>query len=101
MYPEKFLPKKNYVLIHFVKKEGEKKSKGGIYLPFQENGGQSQKEANPDNFDFVVEAIGSEVKDVKVGDYVVFNEYDMKGLQDKNDEIFALTKEESIMATYE
>jgi co-chaperonin GroES (HSP10) len=38
---------------------------------------------------------------VKVGDKVIFNEYDMKGLQDDDEYMYALTKESSIMATYE
>jgi co-chaperonin GroES (HSP10) len=95
-----FHPKKHYVLIEFVKREErENKTKGGLYLPNQDD--KSEKGVSPGKYDFVVKEVGPEVEDVKVGDHVIFNEYDMKGLQNDDEEMFAIVQEQSIMATYE
>ena len=99
---KKFHPKGEYVLIYFSKKgdESEKKTKSGIVLPYQEED-SSTKGVSPGKYDFVIHELGPDVKGVKVGDKVIFNEYDMKGLQDDDEYMYALTKESSIMATYE
>lgn len=97
-----FKPKKNYVLIWLRKneqEEGLKKSKGGLYMPNDDK--QDAKEAQPGKYDFIISAVGPEVENVKEGDYVIFNEYDVKFVQDEDEEKYGLTKEDSIFATYE
>lgn len=96
-----FKPKKDYVLIRLEKKiEGMKKSKGGLFLVEDEKNSSSNT-ASPSSHDFIVDAVGPEVKDVKVGDYVVFNEYDLKGIKDDDGNHYGICKESSVFATYE
>lgn len=98
---KKFIPRKNYVLVKFIKKDeaDEKKTKSGIVLPYEQD--QSEKGVSPGKYNFVVDSVGPEVEEVKVGQMVIFNEFDMKGLQNEDEEMFALMKEDSIMALYE
>lgn len=94
-----FKPKGNYVLIKLVKKEDtDKKTKSGIFLLNDDN---KKDEVSPHKYNFIVDAIGPDVKSVNVGEYVIFNEYDLKGIQDSNDVHYGICKEESILATYE
>ena len=95
-----FKPKANYVLIRFQKKSNdERKTKSGLVLPQMDN--SSSNVATPSKYDFIVQAVGPDVKTINVGDYVIFNEYDMKGLQDDEDVGYGICKEESVFATYE
>lgn len=95
-----FKPKGNYVLIKLEKKTGDKKTKGGIIIPDFE-GKSNDNTASPSSHNFIVDEIGPDVKSVKVGDLVIFNEYDLKGVKDDEDNHYGICKEESIFATYE
>lgn len=95
-----FKPKHNYVLIKLEKKDdGPKRTKSGIYLPNDKE--EKSSVASPSSHNFIVEAVGPDVKTVKVGEYVIFNEYDLKGIKDDDDNHYGICKEESIFATYE
>lgn len=95
-----FVPKKDYVLIRLEKKEnGLRKTKSGIYLP--ETAEKSSTTASPASHNFIVEAIGPDVENVAIGDLVIFNEYDLKGIKDDDDNHYGICKESSIFATYE
>lgn len=95
-----FKPRGNYVLIRLEKKEGGlKKTKGGIYLP--DTAETTSNTASPSTHNFIVDAIGPDVKSIKVDDYVIFNEYDLKGIKDDDGNHYGICKEESIFATYE
>jgi len=97
-----FNPMCDYVLIKLEKRfeNGIKKTKNGILLPEL---GSIQKDttATPASHNFIVEAIGPDVKNIKVGSYVIFNEYDLKGIKDDNGNHYGICKEGSIYATYE
>jgi co-chaperonin GroES (HSP10) len=56
---------------------------------------------SPGKYDFVVKEVGPEVESVEPGQKVIFNEYDMKGLQTDDETMFALVQEQNVMATYE
>lgn len=95
-----FKPKKDYVLIKLEKKEdGLRKTKSGIYLP--DTTDNTSKAASPASHNFIVEAVGPDVKSIAVGDFVIFNEYDLKGIRDDDDNHYGICKESSIFATYE
>jgi len=98
-----FQPKKEYVLIRLEKKQnsGMKKTKTGIYLPDGPGPAANDNSASPSTHNFIVDAIGPDVKTVKVGDYVIFNEYDLKGVKDDDGNHYGICKEDSILATYE
>lgn len=96
-----FKPKKDYVLIRLEKKDGGmRKTKSGIVLPDMGESSPS-KTASPSTHNFIVDAIGPEVKDLKIGDFVIFNEYDLKGVRDDDDNHYGICKEDSVFATYE
>lgn len=82
----KFNPTKNRVLIKPIL--NEQKTESGIILPGQEN--------NYSDF-ALVEAIGCDVKSVKVGDKVVYNDNGKK-ISD-NGENYIILDEEDILAT--
>ncbi|MCQ2911472.1 MAG: co-chaperone GroES [Clostridia bacterium] len=82
----KFNPTKNRVLIKPIL--NEQKTESGIILPGQEN--------NYSDF-ALVEAIGCDVKSVKVGDKVVYNDNGKK-ISD-NGESYIILDEEDILAT--
>lgn len=95
-----FKPKGKYVLIKLVDREKvERKTKSGLLLLDNDEG--TTREYTPATKNFVIEAVGPDVTQVKVGEYVIFNEYDIKGIKDDDNNHFALCKEESIFATYE
>ena len=81
----KFKPLKERVFVSYAE-EGEKTS-GGIYLP------DTAKEKPQKG---KVEAIGSEVKDVKVGDTILFDKYSGSKINiDGSD--YLIIKEEDIL----
>lgn len=82
----KFNPTNNRVLIKPIL--NEQKTESGIILPGQEN--------NYSDF-ALVEAIGCDVKSVKVGDKVVYNDNGKK-ISD-NGENYIILDEEDILAT--
>lgn len=72
-----------------VKEEVKSKTAAGLYLP------DSAKEKSSVA---VVKAIGSDVKDVKVGDKIVYKEYTTTELKIDGVE-YLIVKEEDVLAT--
>lgn len=72
-----------------VREEAKTQTASGIYLP------DSSKEKP---VVAVVQAVGSEVKHVKVGDRIVYKEYSTTDLK-INDTDFLIVREEDILAT--
>lgn len=97
----------NYVVLKMVVKDQDegmyKKKKSGLYVPNQEEEQAAPAGGGKMQLDHaLVHEVGPDVKDpgFKVGDKVVFNEYDIKYVGRKEN-MFGITKAESIMATYE
>lgn len=85
----KFKPLKDRVFVKFSE-EGEKTA-GGLYIP------DTAKEKPQKG---VVEAVGSEVKEVKVGNTILFDKYSgSKVTMDNND--YLIVKEEDILGIVE
>ncbi|PKL52523.1 MAG: co-chaperone GroES [Nitrospira bacterium HGW-Nitrospira-1] len=81
----KFKPLKDRV---FVKYSDEaEKTAGGIYIP------ESAKEKPQKG---VIEAVGSEVKEIKVGDVILFDKYSGSKINIDNNE-YLIIKEEDIL----
>ncbi|MEW6410681.1 MAG: co-chaperone GroES [Nitrospirota bacterium] len=81
----KFKPLKEKVFIKYSQEE--EKTPGGIYVP------DTAKEKPQKG---IVEAVGSEVKEVKVGDKVLFDKY--SGSKIKIDDVdYLILKEEEIL----
>ena len=81
----KFKPLKDRV---FVKYSDEaEKTAGGIYIP------ESAKEKPQKG---VIEAVGSEVKEIKVGDIILFDKYSGSKINIDNNE-YLIIKEEDIL----
>ncbi|MDA8169308.1 MAG: co-chaperone GroES [Nitrospiraceae bacterium] len=81
----KFKPLKDRVFVSYA--EEEERTKGGLYVP------DTAKEKPQKG---KVEAVGSEVKEVKVGDTVLFDKY--SGSKVKiNDQEHLIIKEEDIL----
>jgi len=81
-----FIPLHNFVLLKLIKVDDEK-SKSGLIIV----GGK-------DRYDAIVELKGPEAKgDFKVGDVVVFNEYDKKIIERSNI-TYIIVQDKSIMA---
>ena len=72
-----------------VREEAKTQTASGIYLP------DSSKEKP---VVAVVQAVGSEVKHVKVGDRIVYKEYSTTDLK-INDTDFLIVREEDVLAT--
>ena len=72
-----------------VREEAKTQTASGLYLP------DSSKEKP---VVAVVQAVGSEVKHVKVGDRIVYKEYSTTDLK-IDDIIFLIVREEDILAT--
>lgn len=85
----KFKPLKDRVFVKYSE-EGEKTA-GGIYIP------ESAKEKPQKG---VVEAVGSEVKDVKVGNSILFDKYSGSKVNIDNVE-YLIIKEEDILGIVE
>lgn len=81
----KFRPLKDRV---FVKYSDEaEKTAGGIYIP------ESAKEKPQKG---IIEAVGSEVKEIKVGDTILFDKYSGSKVNIDNNE-YLIIKEEDIL----
>ena len=81
----KFKPLKDRV---FVKYSDEaEKTAGGIYIP------ESAKEKPQKG---IIEAVGSEVKEIKVGDIILFDKYSGSKVNIDNNE-YLIIKEEDIL----
>ena len=110
-------PKGEYVALKFTKIKGKKEKdmykkdkKSGILLlnDVERNNANPQK-ANKtnqieDRWVANIYAIGSEavkLVDFKIGDLVVYNDYDLKFVGHEDDNMFGLIKWSNIMAAYE
>ena len=80
----KFKPLKDRVFVTYA--EEEERTKGGLYVP------DTAKEKPQKG---KVEAVGSEVKEVKVGDSVLFDKYSGSKVK-MNDQEYLIIKEEDI-----
>ena len=81
----KFKPLKNRVFVKYS--EEAEKTAGGIYIP------ESAKEKPQKG---VIEAVGSEVKEIKVGDVILFDKYSGSKINIDNNE-YLIIKEEDIL----
>jgi chaperonin GroES len=81
----KFKPLKDRVFVKYS--EEAEKTAGGIYIP------ESAKEKPQKG---VIEAIGSEVKEIKVGDVILFDKYSGSKINIDNNE-YLIIKEEDIL----
>ena len=102
-----FSPCGNQVLVRFIPTEDkENKTKNGIVLlDDSKTTNMNGNEIKVDKILFQVIKVGEKV-DLKessfgIGDLVIFNDYDIKYLQDDDGNGYLLTKSESIMGTYE
>jgi chaperonin GroES len=85
----KFKPLKDRVFVKYTE-EGEK-TPGGLYIP------DSAKEKPQKG---VVEAVGSEVKEIKVGSTILFDKYSGSKVNIDNNE-YLIIKEEDILGIVE
>ncbi len=85
----KFKPLKDRVFVKYTE-EGEK-TPGGIYIP------DSAKEKPQKG---VVEAVGSEVKEIKVGNTILFDKYSGSKVSIDSNE-YLIIKEEDILGIVE
>ncbi len=85
----KFKPLKDRVFVTYSE-EGEKTA-GGLYIP------DSAKEKPQKG---VVEAVGSEVKEIKVGNTILFDKYSGSKVNIDNNE-YLIIKEEDILGIVE
>lgn len=81
----KFKPLKDRVFVKYS--EEAEKTAGGIYIP------ESAKEKPQKG---VIEAVGSEVKEIKVGDVILFDKYSGSKINIDNNE-YLIIKEEDIL----
>ena len=111
LHAKNLKPCENMVLVKIVKIKGVEIKKSGIILPPTMAGGSPDAATNSDTFAFVVESVGEKVdlskKSWKIGDSVIINQYDAAEIPIHNPDnvyepdVYFLTKEESIWATYE
>ncbi len=85
----KFKPLKDRVFVKYTE-EGEK-TPGGLYIP------DSAKEKPQKG---IVEAVGSEVKEIKVGNTILFDKYSGSKINIDNNE-YLIIKEEDILGIVE
>ena len=97
----------NYVVLKMVVKEEDsemyKQKKSGLYVPNQQE--ESPASVSTGKLELkhaLVHDIGPDVENAnfKIGDKVIFNEYDLKNVGSKEN-MFGITKAESIMAVYD
>jgi len=81
----KFKPLKDRVFVKYS--EEAEKTAGGLYIP------ESAKEKPQKG---VIEAVGSEVKEIKVGDIILFDKYSGSKINIDNNE-YLIIKEEDIL----
>jgi chaperonin GroES len=81
----KFKPLKDRVFVKYS--EEAEKTAGGIYIP------ESAKEKPQKG---VIEAVGSEVKEIKVGNVILFDKYSGSKINIDNNE-YLIIKEEDIL----
>jgi chaperonin GroES len=81
----KFKPLKDRVFVKYT--DEAEKTAGGIYIP------ESAKEKPQKG---IIEAVGSEVKEIKVGDIILFDKYSGSKVNIDNNE-YLIIKEEDIL----
>jgi chaperonin GroES len=81
----KFKPLKDRVFVKYS--EEAERTAGGLYIP------ESAKEKPQKG---VIEAVGSEVKEIKVGDTILFDKYSGSKINIDNNE-YLIIKEEDIL----
>ncbi len=81
----KFKPLKDRVFVKYS--EEAEKTAGGIYIP------ESAKEKPQKG---IIEAVGSEVKEIKIGDVILFDKYSGSKINIDNNE-YLIIKEEDIL----
>jgi chaperonin GroES len=81
----KFKPLKDRVFVKYS--EEAERTAGGLYIP------ESAKEKPQKG---VIEAVGSEVKEIKVGDVILFDKYSGSKINIDNNE-YLIIKEEDIL----
>jgi len=81
----KFKPLKDRVFVKYS--EEAERTAGGLYVP------ESAKEKPQKG---VIEAVGSEVKEIKVGDIILFDKYSGSKINIDNNE-YLIIKEEDIL----
>lgn len=86
---QKFKPLKDRVFVSYA--EESEKTAGGIYLP--DTAKEKPQKGN-------VEAIGSEVKEIKVGDTILFDKYSGSKTNINGNE-YLIIKEEDILGVLE
>lgn len=94
-----------YVILKMVVKEEAdmyKKSKSGLLVPNQENAATQTSSGKLELDHALIHKIGPDVENpsFKVGDRVIFNDYDIKYVGSKEN-MFGITKAGSVMAVYE
>ncbi|MDA8089568.1 MAG: co-chaperone GroES [Nitrospiraceae bacterium] len=80
-----FKPLKDRVFVSYA--EEEEKTKGGLYVP------ETAKEKPQKG---KVEAVGAEVKEIKVGDSILFDKYSGSKVK-MNDKEYLIIKEEDVL----
>ncbi len=85
----KFKPLKDRVFVSYA--EEEERTKGGLYVP------DTAKEKPQKG---KVEAVGSEVKELKVGDAVLFDKYSGSKVK-MDDKEYLIIKEEDVLGIVE
>ncbi len=81
----KFKPLKDRVFVKYS--EEAERTAGGLYIP------ESAKEKPQKG---VIEAVGSEVKEIKVGDIILFDKYSGSKINIDNNE-YLIIKEEDVL----
>jgi len=81
----KFKPLKDRVFVKYS--EEAERTAGGLYIP------ESAKEKPQKG---IIEAVGSEVKEIKVGDVILFDKYSGSKINIDNNE-YLIIKEEDIL----
>lgn len=101
------VPQNDRVLIQYIEVDSSGEmfktdKKTGLVLP---NNKSSDVSKSGGKYEARVFSVGENVDlnkyKWKIGDKIIFNEYDIMKLQDEDDNIWGLTKAESIWATYE
>lgn len=96
-------PKMDFVLIEVVEKgedDGMTKTKSGIYLPGKE-ATKTTAGFGHDSYKFEVVDVGPDVKNVHVGELVLFSDNYANSIKDDDDRMFVLLKEQYVYASYE
>lgn len=96
----------NYVVLEFVKvvKDLYEKRKGSsLLLPTGDLAGGEGPSASKESYKAVVYDIGPDVENptYKTGDEVVFNQYDMKQVENDEGQLFGVIQGHSVMAVLE